>query len=211
MNIVSPSILSADFNNLEYDVRKIMSAGAEWIHFDVMDGHFVPNLSFGIPVLKALRKIPEAFLDVHLMISQPENLIDAFCDSGADLVTVHYEASSEENIAWCLKRIREKGKKSGISLKPGTSAEVLRKFEGLYDLVLIMTVEPGFGGQKFMSDMVSKIAQVKSLNSDCYVEVDGGINAETVKLCSEAGANVIVAGSYVFGNSDYKAAIESLR
>lgn len=211
MNIVSPSILSADFNNLETDVRKILAAGAEWIHFDVMDGHFVPNLSFGIPILKALRKIPGTFLDVHLMISQPENMIDAFCDAGADLVTVHYEASSEENIVWCLKRIREKGKQAGISLKPGTSAEVLRKLEGLYDLVLVMTVEPGFGGQKFMTDMVDKIAQVKSLNPDCYLEVDGGINAETVKLCSKAGANAIVAGSYVFADSDYKTAIDSLR
>ena len=208
--LVAPSILSADFANLERDIRKVENAGADWIHVDVMDGHFVPNITIGVPVVKSLKKIAQKPLDVHLMIENPEKFVVPFAKAGADILTIHYEATT--NPKEVLQMIRDNGMKAGISIKPNTKAEVL---DGLYDyidLILVMTVEPGFGGQEFMQSCVTKLAYYKSLNfTNIYLEVDGGINAETAKIVKQNGANVLVAGSYVYGAKDVKSAIESLK
>ncbi|WP_413578766.1 ribulose-phosphate 3-epimerase [Bdellovibrio sp. HCB290] len=208
--MVAPSILSADFANLEKEVKAIAAAGADWAHVDVMDGHFVPNLTIGIPVVKALKKVSPIPLDVHLMITEPEKYIAEFIKAGADYVTIHVEATRDP--ASVLRQITALGAKAGITLRPGTSVESVIPLLNLCDLVLVMTVEPGFGGQSFMHDQIAKISRLRheiikqSLN--CLIEVDGGINAETAKLCHEA--DVFVAGSYVF-SQDYSKAIASLR
>ena len=208
--LVAPSILSADFANLERDIKKVENAGADWIHVDVMDGHFVPNITIGVPVVKSLKKIAQKPLDVHLMIENPEKFVVPFAKAGADILTIHYEATT--NPKEVLQMIRDNGMKAGISIKPNTKAEVL---DGLYDyidLILVMTVEPGFGGQEFMQSCVTKLAYYKSLNfTNIYLEVDGGINAETAKIVKQNGANVLVAGSYVYSAIDTKSAIESLK
>jgi len=208
--LVAPSILSADFANLERDIKKVENAGADWIHVDVMDGHFVPNITIGVPVVKSLKKIAQKPLDVHLMIENPEKFVVPFAKAGADILTIHYEATT--NPKEVLQMIRDNGMKAGISIKPNTKAEVL---DGLYDyidLILVMTVEPGFGGQEFMQNCVTKLAYYQSLNfTNIYLEVDGGINAETAKIVKQNGANVLVAGSYVYGAKDVKSAIESLK
>ncbi|MFV3408823.1 ribulose-phosphate 3-epimerase [Bdellovibrio bacteriovorus] len=208
--MVAPSILSADFANLEKEIKAVAQAGADWIHVDVMDGRFVPNITIGIPVVKALKKVSPLPLDVHLMIEEPERYVEEFVKAGSDYLTIHVE--STKDAAGTLKRIRELGAKPGITLRPRTAVEEVLPLLPLCDLVLVMTVEPGFGGQSFMNDQVAKITrlrqEISSRNLSCLIEVDGGINAETAKICHEA--DVFVAGSYVFGK-EYGSAIASLK
>ena len=210
---IAPSILSADFAYLARDIEKI--ATADYVHVDVMDGVFVPNISIGIPVVKSIRPTTDLPLDVHLMIDRPERYVEQFCDAGGDIVTCHVEADTEENIHLALKKIHAKGKKAGVVVKPKTPASAVLPFIGEVELILVMTVEPGFGGQKFMADMMPKVAQLRAMldevNPDCELEVDGGIDPETSPLVKQAGANVLVAGSAVFRQSDRAAAIAAIR
>lgn len=205
---IAPSILSADFSRLGADIESV--SAAEFIHIDVMDGCFVPNISIGIPVVKSIRKVSTQIFDVHLMIVEPQKYVKQFCMAGADIVTVHVEASSEENIISALKIIRECGKKAGLSVKPGTPAKALIPFLDYVDMILVMTVEPGFGGQIFMADMLPKIREIKQLTSK-PIEVDGGVDFETGKLCIEAGAEILVAGSFVFKSENRNETINKLR
>ena len=199
---VSPSILSADFVNLERDIRALTPAGADYVHVDVMDGIFVPNITIGIPVVAAIRKITDLPLDVHLMIDRPIRYVDDFCKAGSDILTIHTEADTEENTLNALKRIRENGVKAAISVKPKTPAEAVLPFLPFCDLILVMTVEPGFGGQSFMADMMPKLKKIREYidaqNPSCELEVDGGVNEKTAMICRENGANVLVAGSAYF-------------
>ncbi len=210
---IAPSILSADFANLERDIQKINTA--DYVHVDVMDGLFVPNISIGIPVVKSIRPTTTLPLDVHLMIVQPVRYVEQFCDAGADIVTVHVEADTEEQIHAALDRIHAKGKRAGIVLKPGTPADAALPFLEKVDMILVMTVEPGFGGQSFMADMMPKVAALRALinekNPDCELEVDGGVAPDTCRACIDAGANVLVAGSSVYHAEDISARIAQLR
>lgn len=210
---IAPSILSADFANLERDIRRI--AAADYVHVDVMDGVFVPNISIGIPVVRSIRPVTALPLDVHLMITQPVRYVERFCDAGADLVTVHVEADSAENIHAAIENIHAKGKKAGVVLKPGTPAEAALPFLEKVELILVMTVEPGFGGQAFMADMMPKVAALRKLidekNPSCELEVDGGVAPDTCRACIDAGANVLVAGSAVYKAADIPARIAELR
>ncbi len=212
---VAPSILSADFSRLGAEIEEIRQGGADSVHFDVMDGLFVPNISMGIPVLKSVRKTTYLFLDVHLMIERPIRYAEAFCAAGADLVNFHVEADSRENILTAIDTVRKLGKKAGITLKPGTRAEAAEPYLALVNLVLVMTVEPGFGGQRFMHEQLPKVAAIRRrldiVNPTCELEVDGGVDGETAALCKRAGANVLVAGSAIFGKADRAAAIAAIR
>ena len=212
---IAPSILSADFTRLGAEVEDCLAGGAEYIHFDVMDGIFVPNISIGIPVLKSLRKVTDAFLDVHLMIDPPVRYAKAFCDAGADLVTLHVESDTPENIGKALDIVRDCKRKTGLSVKPGTPAEALYPFLDKLDLILVMTVEPGFGGQSFMGGMLPKIRRLRdaidSVGGGIELEVDGGIDSKTARLVKDAGADVLVAGSAVFRAADRAAAIAAIR
>jgi ribulose-phosphate 3-epimerase len=212
---IAPSILSADFCRLGDEAAEVKAAGADWLHVDVMDGLFVPNISVGIPVVKSLRKGADMFLDTHLMIERPLRYVQRFCEAGADLVNVHVEADTEENIRKAIETVKACGKMAGLTLKPKTPAEAILPFLPLCDLILVMTVEPGFGGQRFMEDQLPKLRQVRAyldaLAPACELEVDGGVDENTAPLCAEAGASVLVAGSAVFGKPDRAAAIRNMR
>jgi ribulose-phosphate 3-epimerase len=214
VKLISASILSADFSNLGQQIRDAEKAGVDWLHFDVMDGSFVPNISFGIPVLKSIRPVSHMVFDVHLMIDNPLRYVSEFRDCGADVITVHLEA--EKDIKKCLKKIRDSGAKAGISIKPGTAVERIYPLLPFVDLVLFMGVEPGFGGQKFNPKVLPKIKKLKKRlvedDADVMVEVDGGVNSDTIAAISLAGADVFVAGSYIFGNkSGIRAAVSAIR
>ena len=210
---ISPSILAADFANLERDIQKISTA--DYVHVDVMDGVFVPNISIGLPVVKAIRPVTTLPLDVHLMIVEPGRYAGQFCDAGADIVTMHVEADSEENIRAAIETVHAKGKKAGVVLKPNTPADAVLPFLKDVEMVLVMTVEPGFGGQSFMDDQMSKVSAIRGYiaeqNPACELEVDGGVGPATFRRCIDAGANVLVAGSAVYKAADIAGCIRMLR
>ena len=209
--IISPSILSADFANLEHDIKKVEKAGADWLHIDVMDGHFVPNITIGVPVTASIKQVSSIPLDVHLMIENPEKYIEPFAKAGADIITFHYEAA-KENTSDIIKLIHSFKIKAGLSIKPKTSPEEILKYLPELDMVLIMTVEPGFGGQKFMPECAEKISVIKKhAPGSMIIQVDGGINAETARVCTQYGANSLVAGNYVYNAININAAIASLK
>lgn len=206
---ISPSILSADFANLERDIKLVENAGADWLHVDVMDGHFVPNITIGVPVVASIKKITSLPLDVHLMIENPEKYIEAFVKAGADILTFHYEAVND--IKSVVGLIKSFGVKAGMSIKPKTSPDVVYPYLKDLDMVLVMTVEPGFGGQKFMTDCAAKVTLIREKSPEnLIIQVDGGINAETARICTANGANSLVAGNYIYKSNNVKEAISSL-
>ena len=215
MAMISPSILAADFANLERDIRDIEKNGSDFVHVDVMDGIFVPNISIGIPVVKAIRPVTKLPLDVHLMIDRPVRYVEEFVKAGADFVTVHVEADQPQNTLEALDKIHALGCKAGVVLKPRTPAEAAIPYLEKCDMILVMTVEPGFGGQKFMADMMPKVRKLRSMldevNPGCLLEVDGGVDAQTCSVCKENGANVLVAGSAYFKAPDRAAFVKEIQ
>ena len=215
MAIISPSILSADFVNLERDMNLLKETGAPWAHVDVMDGIFVPNITIGIPVVAALRKCTDLVLDVHLMIDRPVRYVEDFVKAGADYVTIHVEADQPQNTLEALDKIHAMGAKAGIVLKPKTPVEAAIPYLEKCDMILVMTVEPGFGGQSFMADQMPKVAQLREwlddVNPECLVEVDGGVDLKTAPVCKEAGAQVLVSGSAYFKAADKPAFVREIQ
>lgn len=213
---VAPSLLSANFAYLKEEIDAIQQANADWIHYDVMDGHFVPNISFGYSILKDISKVTDMFLDVHLMISDPIKYVNHFIDSGASLIVFHIEAmESKEQTLELIQIIKKRQVQVGLSIKPNTSINEIMDYLELLDVVLVMSVEPGFGGQSFMPIALNKISDLKDIRENNHyhylIEVDGGINKKTGKQCQDAGVDVMVAGSYVFDSENYKERIESLK
>ena len=211
--LVAPSLLACDFGRLADEVAKVQEAGADWLHVDVMDGHFVPNITFGPGMVEAVRKASRIPLDVHLMIDHPERYVKQFADAGADYLTVHVEAAGlndEAALRKTLDAIRAAGAKPALSVRPKTGVEKLKPYADQLELLLIMSVEPGFGGQAFMPEAVPKVRELRQ-QFNGHIAVDGGVNAETGRLCRQAGANVLVAGTYVFRSPSYRDAITSLR
>lgn len=210
---ISPSLLSADFSKLAEEIKSIEKSGAEMLHLDVMDGVFVPNISFGVPVISSIRKCTDMFFDTHLMIKEPEKYIDKFIDIGSDLITFHIEAT-EEPIR-CIEMIKARGKMAAVSIKPATPAEAVYPFLELCDMILVMTVEPGFGGQSLIEECVAKVTKIKEeirkRGLSTVIQVDGGIHSGNAGMLADAGADILVAGSAVFGKADRKAAVDSLR
>jgi len=212
---IAPSILSADFANLQRDIQNIKDNGADIVHVDVMDGIFVPNISIGIPVVQAIRPVTDLPLDVHLLIDRPIRSVEQFVKAGADYVTIHIEADQPQNTLAALDKIHALGCKAGIVLKPKTPVEAAIPYLEKCDMILVMTVEPGFGGQKFMEDQMSKVKQLREwlddINPDCLVEVDGGVDANTCAVCKENGADVLVAGSAYFKAADRAAFVKTIQ
>ena len=212
---IAPSILSADFANLERDIHDIKKNGADWVHVDVMDGIFVPNISIGIPVVQAIRPVTDLPLDVHLMIDRPIRYVEQFVKAGADWLTIHVEADQPQNTLEALDKIHALGCKAAISLKPRTPAEAAIPYLAKCDMILVMTVEPGFGGQKFMADMMPKIRRLREMldevNPSCLIEVDGGVDANTCSICKESGAEVLVTGSAYFNAADRRAFVKTVQ
>ncbi len=214
MAILAPSILSADYMHFHEDMVRAKADGAKWLHVDIMDGHFVPNLSFGYSWVKAMRKITDLVLDVHLMIDTPIKYAEEFCKAGADYLTIHVESDTEENIQKTIDLIRSLGVKPGVVVKPNTPAEAVAPYIEKVDMVLVMTVEPGFGGQKFMAHMMPKLKKLREMinekNPSCHLEVDGGVDLTTGEICKENGADVLVAGSAFFGSGDRPGFVKSI-
>ncbi len=214
MAILSPSVLSADYMHLEQDLKATSDSGAKWLHVDIMDGIFVPNLSFGYSMVKSMRPVTDMVLDVHLMIDRPIRYVDEFCNAGADYVTIHVEADTQENTLAALDKIHAHGVKAGVVVKPKTPAEAVEPFLDKCDIVLVMTVEPGFGGQKFMADMMPKLQKLRQMinerKPECHLEVDGGVDLITGEICKENGADVLVAGSAYYKVEDRAAFVKSI-